>query len=336
MIKHSILQSKKAFEKSVAILIIMFFFFDMIVIAEAPTENTVTVEPESDLISSDTFIINITCTPIEPIKAFEVELSFDPMIFTVNNVSEGDFFDPFDTFFNAGVINNSTGMISDVYGLILGPGTVDNSGVLISLNCSILSEGSCPVEITNIGITNDTIYLSVTSVNGTVVVDQSGPEINSKTYSISNPSDTDPSYGWVNVSCSASDDQGISNMTVSVTCPNASILQRSCTEGNLNTWYWNSSTGNSMFTNPGTYSVTFTVYDSSGNANTSSVLTIEIMANWDMNNDHICDLLDYVSISNHYGENNAQAGWIREDVDNNGEIAILDLVILSNNYESSW
>ncbi len=56
---------------------------------------------------------------------------------------------------------------------------------------------------------------------------------------------------------------------------------------------------------------------------------------WDINEDGQCSILDYILISNHYGET-GQNGWIREDVDNNGEINILDLVLVSNHYGETW
>ncbi|MHA1525946.1 MAG: hypothetical protein ACTSQD_02850 [Promethearchaeota archaeon] len=40
-------------------------------------------------------------------------------------------------------------------------------------------------------------------------------------------------------------------------------------------------------------------------------------------------------ISNHYNESGI-FGWIREDVDNNGEIKVLDLVLASNHYGETW
>jgi hypothetical protein len=58
-------------------------------------------------------------------------------------------------------------------------------------------------------------------------------------------------------------------------------------------------------------------------------------ANWDMNNDGICGILDLVLISNQYGKSGA-SGWIREDVDNDGMITVLDLVYVSNHFAESW
>jgi hypothetical protein len=46
-------------------------------------------------------------------------------------------------------------------------------------------------------------------------------------------------------------------------------------------------------------------------------------------------IFDLMLVSNHYGETGA-SGWIREDVDNNGAIQVLDLVFAADHYSNSW
>ena len=49
----------------------------------------------------------------------------------------------------------------------------------------------------------------------------------------------------------------------------------------------------------------------------------------------VCNILDFTLISSKY-ENNGQGGWIREDVDNNGVIQVLDLVYVAEHYSETW
>ena len=62
---------------------------------------------------------------------------------------------------------------------------------------------------------------------------------------------------------------------------------------------------------------------------------VGVSQDWDINEDGICNLLDLILISEHFGEIGTP-GWIREDVDNNGEIQMLDLFFVSNYYGESW
>ena len=56
---------------------------------------------------------------------------------------------------------------------------------------------------------------------------------------------------------------------------------------------------------------------------------------WDVNCDGVCNLIDFIKISNRIGQTGAP-GWIREDVDNNGQIQVLDLIPVSNNYGETY
>jgi hypothetical protein len=48
-----------------------------------------------------------------------------------------------------------------------------------------------------------------------------------------------------------------------------------------------------------------------------------------------CMIFDLVLVSNHCGQSGAHR-WIREDADNNGEISVLDFVVVANHYGTTW
>ena len=81
----------------------------------------------------------------------------------------------------------------------------------------------------------------------------------------------------------------------------------------------------------GTYSYYIYVIDDSGNSVYSNVFSFEIYPNWDVNMNGAVSVLDFILISNIFGETGS-VGWVREDVDNNGHIQVLDIVIASNHY----
>lgn len=57
--------------------------------------------------------------------------------------------------------------------------------------------------------------------------------------------------------------------------------------------------------------------------------------NWDINIDRRCTIIDLIFISNLFNSN-GNNGWVREDVDNDGNIRVLDLVITSNHFQEQW
>jgi len=85
----------------------------------------------------------------------------------------------------------------------------------------------------------------------------------------------------------------------------------------------------------GNYSYRIQATDTSNNVALSSSHTFSLPPNWDINNDGVVTILDLVLVSNQYGET-GDPGWIREDVDNNGVIQALDIVLVSGNFGESW
>ena len=99
---------------------------------------------------------------------------------------------------------------------------------------------------------------------------------------------------------------------------------------NGDTYYYNTT-----LSNEGTYNYFIWANDTNDNTNTSTSDSFEIPPNWDIFIDHTCNVLDLVYIANHFDETGTN-GWIREDVDNNGEIEVLDLVLVVNYFDDTW
>jgi hypothetical protein len=112
--------------------------------------------------------------PSQPIKAFEFSMSFNPSLFQAHVVKEGDIFDDYTTFFNAGTINNKFGTIVKVYGLIVGSGNVSHTGsfVSISFTAKVDTETSS-FDISGIGVTNELGYIPISVYDGVIT----SPEI---------------------------------------------------------------------------------------------------------------------------------------------------------------
>jgi len=92
---------------------------------------------------------------------------------------------------------------------------------------------------------------------------------------------------------------------------------------------------NATFSDAGTYSYFIWANDTSNNIDFSVSDTFEIPPNWDIFIDHDCNIFDLVQIANHFDET-GPGGWIREDVDNNGDIQVFDLVLVANYFDDTW
>ena len=163
-------------------------------------------------------------------------------------------------------------------------------------------------------------------------VDNIPPQITGVTRTTSNPLDTSASFGWVNVSCTVSDNVGVSSVTLRIRTPAGSWNNVSMTAGAAGVYYYRSSTA---FSTPGNYSYSIRALDPSNNQATSGTVLFSMPPNWDINADGVVTVLDLVLVSNHYNQGGA-AGWIREDVDNTGLIESLDLVSVGNHFGEDW
>ena len=165
---------------SISILFLIFFGFlkTIIVLADPPGDSPVYVNPSNQIVSLEqSFNIDINCDPTQPIKSFEFKLSFDETLIEAVTVSEGDIFNGYSTYFNSGIINNLDGTIINVYGLILGSGNVSDPGSFATINFNAKStSGISYLNLYDVGVTNETEYISLDITNGTVQIDGIPPE----------------------------------------------------------------------------------------------------------------------------------------------------------------
>lgn len=147
----------------------------------------------------------------------------------------------------------------------------------------------------------------------------------------SDPMDTTLLYGWCNISSFITDTTPVSFVSANITSPDNTTQQISLSQKTDSIIWYVNTTLNEI----GNYSMILETEDEYGNTNVSSQKNFFLAPNWDVNIDGKCNLLDLHSISAVYGEN-GKNGWIREDVDNNGKITVLDLALISEQYEQEW
>jgi hypothetical protein len=160
-------------------LIIVIFIIPN-VSADPYTDTLLSISPSSQSVDTDeSFTVDVYCVPGQPIKAFELRLSFDESLLRADSVVEGDIFNNYSTFFNSGTINNNDGSIVDIYSLILGPGNVTDPGTFVSINFTAKAKAGTSVlgflDVgTWTGVTNETSYVPISVSSGSVVVNGGG------------------------------------------------------------------------------------------------------------------------------------------------------------------
>jgi len=118
------------------------------------------------------FTVDIRIEPVTATSAFQFDLSFDPALLTADNVACGDFLPSPPHMFNPGTINNTTGIIDEVWGVHIGSGGVSDPGAFAQITFTAKhTTGSSPLHLYGVTVADpDGLPLPVYVTDGTVTV----------------------------------------------------------------------------------------------------------------------------------------------------------------------
>lgn len=167
---------KKAIFKKLKSTFLFFICLTIIIFLNSSivlSSTIVRIDPISQSVTTDEdFDVNVYCIPDDPVKAFEFKMLFNASLIKANSVTQGDIFSGYSTFYNSGIINNSEGSIINIFGLIVGQGNVTDPGSLVTISCTAKSDiGSSPLSLYNVGITNETKYITIMINNGSILIE---------------------------------------------------------------------------------------------------------------------------------------------------------------------
>ena len=77
------------------------------------------------------------------------------------------------------------------------------------------------------------------------------------------------------------------------------------------------------------------IITATGESLNSGNVTQPVSPVWDVNLDHVCNVLDLIMVGNCIGESGT-VGWIPQDVNQDGTINVLDLITVGNNLGLTW
>ena len=171
--------------------------------------TTVEILPSTRVVAlGEEFTVNISVTPDRPIKAMQVDLSFDPSLVTVENVTNGGMFTDI---FSAGTIDNEAGRVTGMFGSLTKGATTSAPGTfaVISLKANSTNSGTTTLGLLNVIVVGPEGEVPSTITNGTVSVSVIPPSV-----TVVYPNGGEILNGTVTVSANASDEDG----TVIISC----------------------------------------------------------------------------------------------------------------------
>lgn len=161
------------------------------------------------------------------------------------------------------------------------------------------------------------------------IVDTTGPMISNVSVFYSDPKDT--LIGWELITCTVIDDSLVQSVQAHFSYQDGSTETRTMNRTDRGTRYHL----NISVAYSGNHTVRIEAIDSRSFNNSSDDVLITVPPNWDVTEDGICNDEDIEIFSLAYGQTGPE-GWLRADVDNNGEIRVYDVVLISNHYQEEW
>ncbi|WP_406660515.1 cohesin domain-containing protein [Methanolobus sp. ZRKC3] len=157
-------------------LIFLFSIMALFMLATgASAETVISISPEKLQIDENgAFTLEITITSDLAITGTELQLSYDPELISVTGISEGSFLKQGDgsTIFSKGDIDNEQGIVTNVYGVIMGKETILEPGTFASIEFSAGDvAGISEIELNNVIVSNSAgASLPVEINNGKVLI----------------------------------------------------------------------------------------------------------------------------------------------------------------------
>jgi hypothetical protein len=156
------------------------------------------------------------------------------------------------------------------------------------------------------------------------------PQMSNIVLTNSTPKDTNPIFGWENITVDVTDDVAVSQVRINITYPDMHTENISMISVGEDGYYYNST-----LTDVGSYSYFIWGIDTTNVIKTSGINAYTKAPNWDINMDGICNILDVSQISS-YWLHVGTPGWIRADINNNGEVNIVDVSAISAYWLHTW
>jgi len=157
------------FKKKVIKAILLTFL--IMIVPNSLAADVIVSTPNATIQIGQTFNININIDPMKmPVSGAQLSIKYNQSVLKINKVLEGNFFkqEGAKTYFNSGVLNNSTGLVANVFSVILGPSNVSRSGTFLIINATAIGSSNISwINLSNVKISDPNgISVSLKSIKG--------------------------------------------------------------------------------------------------------------------------------------------------------------------------
>jgi hypothetical protein len=146
-------------------------------------EAVIRISSQEQVAAGEDFTVDISIKPDEEIAGIQFDFAFDSSLVSVKEVREEALLKQAgsDTMFKPGDIDNSQGIVTGIYGFILGKNTASSPGTFAEIDLTSTGRaGVCELQLSNVIVSDSSGHeVPVRIVNSTVQIEDS-PELSSK------------------------------------------------------------------------------------------------------------------------------------------------------------
>jgi hypothetical protein len=147
----------------------------ILIIGQAHAAEVAVIPSNQIITPGAAFNMNVSIDPQgTAIAGAQVNIAFNRSLISVNSITEGDIFKQSEAnmFFNSGIINNSAGIVINIFNAIIGKKNVSTRGTFIIINATAIGiSGTSGIDLSNVKISDpngNPVALNVT--NGSVII----------------------------------------------------------------------------------------------------------------------------------------------------------------------
>lgn len=149
-------------------------------------EAVIKISPQEQAATGEDFTVDICIEPDEPVAGVQFDFVFDSSLVNVKEIREEGLLKQAgsNTMFKPGDVDNSQGIVTGVYGFILGKNTASAPDTFAAIDLTSTGRaGVCELELSNVIISDSSGHKVPIRVVNSMVQIEAGPELSSEVHS---------------------------------------------------------------------------------------------------------------------------------------------------------
>lgn len=161
------------------LVLLLFILLATVFTGIASAKAVIKISPQEQIATGEDFTVDICIEPDEPIAGVQFDFAFDNSLASVKEVREEGLLKQAGsgTMFKPGDIDNSQGIVTGIYGFILGKNTASAPGTFATIDLTSTGRaGVCKLQLSNVIVSDSSGHAVPVRVVNSMIQIKDGPE----------------------------------------------------------------------------------------------------------------------------------------------------------------